>query len=347
MDTMPAGPGYVSHYRLLSKIGAGGMGEVWLAEDTQLPRKVAVKLLPRDAARDPQAVARLLREAQAAATVDHPAVVTVYEAGVSSGAPYLVMQRVEGETLSERLTRGPLPVAEAVTLAERVADALAEVHALGIVHRDLKPSNIILGPRGPKVVDFGVASLKGAAELTSPGSVIGTPLTMSPEQVTGRPADNRSDLWALGVVLYAALTGREPFAGETLASRIFGRRLAATATELVPAGGHARSRPGRDQIAAQGPRSAVRAGGGSPRRPSCLPGRVERRGARASEAPRTARGGALLRGARLFTGGWLPRSRFDRRSDRRSDTPGRIARRLARGRPRLSRPRRATAYAGT
>src|SRR2546427_12292677 len=183
MDTMPAGPGYVSHCRLLSRIGAGGMGEVWLAEDTQLPRKVAVKLLPRAAAGDPGAVARLLREAKAAATVDHPAVVTVYEAGVASGAPYLVMQHVEGETLSERLTRGPLPVAEAVTLAERVADALAEVHALGIVHRDLKPSNIILGPRGPKVVDFGVASLKGAAELTSPGSVIGTPLTMSPEQV--------------------------------------------------------------------------------------------------------------------------------------------------------------------
>ena len=215
MDTVPAGLGFVSHYRLLSKIGAGGMGEVWLAEDTQLPRKVAVKLLPRHAARDPQAVARLLREAQAAATVDHPAVVTVYEAGVWSEAPYLVMQRVEGETLSERLTRGPLPVAEAMTLAERVADALAEVHALGIVHRDLKPSNIILGPRGPKVVDFGVASLKGAVELTSPGSVIGTPLTMSPEQVKGRPADNRSDLWALGVILYAALTGREPFAGET------------------------------------------------------------------------------------------------------------------------------------
>jgi serine/threonine protein kinase/Tfp pilus assembly protein PilF len=215
MDTVPAGPGSVSHYRLLSKIGAGGMGEVWLAEDTQLPRKVAVKLLPRDAARDPQAVARLLREAQAAATIDHPAVVTVYEAGVSSGAPYLVMQRVEGETLSERLTRGPLTVAEAVTLAERVADALAEVHALGIVHRDLKPSNIILGPRGPKVVDFGVASLKGAAELTIPGTIIGTPLTMSPEQVKGWPADNRSDLWALGVVLYAALTGREPFTGQT------------------------------------------------------------------------------------------------------------------------------------
>lgn len=215
MDTTSAGPGSVSHYRLLSKIGAGGMGEVWLAEDTQLPRKVAVKLLPKHAARDPQAVARLLREAQAAATVDHPAVVTVYEAGVWLEAPYLVMQRVEGETLSDRLTRGPLPVAEAMTLVECVADALAEVHALGIVHRDLKPSNIILGPRGPKVVDFGVASLKGSAELTSPGSIIGTPLTMSPEQVKGRPADNRSDLWALGVILYAALTGREPFAGET------------------------------------------------------------------------------------------------------------------------------------
>jgi eukaryotic-like serine/threonine-protein kinase len=215
MDTMPAGPGSVSHYRLLSRIGAGGMGEVWLAEDTQLPRKVAVKLLPRQSAQHPDAVARLLREAQAAATVDHPAVVTVYDAGVWEGTPYLVMQRVEGETLSERLARGPLSVAEAVALAESVADALAEVHALGVVHRDLKPSNIILGPHGPKIVDFGVASLKGATELTSPGAAIGTPQTMSPEQVKGRGADNRSDLWALGVVLYMALTGREPFAGET------------------------------------------------------------------------------------------------------------------------------------
>ena len=127
--------------------------------------------------------------------------VTVYEAGVASGAPYLVMQHVEGETLSERLARGHLPVPEAVALAEHVADALAEVHALGVVHRDLKPSNIILGPHGPKIVDFGVASLKGSADLTSPGAIIGTPEAMSPEQVKGRPADNRSDLWALGVIL--------------------------------------------------------------------------------------------------------------------------------------------------
>src|SRR6267378_209476 len=215
MDTAPISAGFVSHYRLLSRIGAGGMGEVWLAEDTQLPRKVAVKLLPRHAAGDPGAVARLLREAKAAATVDHPAVVTVYEAGVASGAPYLVMQHVEGETLSERLARGHLPVPEAVALAEHVADALAEVHALGVVHRDLKPSNIILGPHGPKIVDFGVASLKGSADLTSPGAIIGTPEAMSPEQVKGRTADNRSDLWALGVILFTALTGRVPFTGDT------------------------------------------------------------------------------------------------------------------------------------
>src|SRR6267378_3137881 len=215
MDTAPISAGFVSHYRLLSRIGAGGMGEVWLAEDTQLPRKVAVKLLPRHAAGDPGAVARLLREAKAAATVDHPAVVTVYEAGVASGAPYLVMQHVEGETLSERLARGRLPVPEAVALAEHVADALAEVHALGVVHRDLKPSNIILGPHGPKIVDFGVASLKGSADLTSPGAIIGTPEAMSPEQVKGRTADNRSDLWALGVILFTALTGRVPFTGDT------------------------------------------------------------------------------------------------------------------------------------
>src|SRR5882724_2238074 len=215
MDTAPISAGFVSHYRLLSRIGAGGMGEVWLAEDTQLPRKVAVKLLPRHVVQDPEAVGRLLREAQAAASVDHPAVVTVYEAGVSAGTPYLVMQLVEGETLSERLERGPLSVVDAVELAERITDALAEVHALGVVHRDLKPSNIILGAHGPKIVDFGVASLKGSIEFTNPGATIGTPQAMSPEQVKGRPADNRSDLWALGVILYTALTGRVPFAGDT------------------------------------------------------------------------------------------------------------------------------------
>src|SRR5215468_300172 len=214
MDTLPSVPAKVSHYRLVERIGRGGMGEVWLAEDTQLPRKVAVKLLSQRLADEPDAVSRLLREAQAAASVDHPAIVSVYEAGLADGQPYIVMQRAEGETLEQRLRAGPLPIAEALSIISRIADALAEVHALGIVHRDLKPANIILGPRGPKILDFGVAQLRGAPQLTAAGTVIGTPLTMSPEQVRGQPVDNRADLWAVGVILYEMLTGRAPFSGD-------------------------------------------------------------------------------------------------------------------------------------
>jgi TolB-like protein len=192
------------------------MGEVWLAEDTQLPRRVAVKLLPRHLAADAAAVERLLREAQAAASVDHPNVVTVHEAGLADGQPYVVMQRVEGETLADRLGRGRLDVPEALALVTAVADALAEVHALGIVHRDLKPSNIMLTPRGPKVLDFGIASVRGGLDLTQTGHMVGTPLFMSPEQLQGRPPDNRTDLWALGVILYVSLTGEMPFTAESL-----------------------------------------------------------------------------------------------------------------------------------
>jgi TolB-like protein/Tfp pilus assembly protein PilF len=203
----------VSHYRLIEPLGHGAMGEVWLAEDTQLPRKVAVKLLPPHLAQDPEAVDRLLREARAAASVDHPAVVTVYEAGLHEGRPFLVMQRVEGETLAERLTHGRLPVGEALELARQISDALAEVHALGIVHRDLKPSNIVLTARGPKVLDFGVAAIKGSPQLTATGVALGTPLAMSPEQLKGLPPDNRSDLWAMGCLIYEMITGTHPFAG--------------------------------------------------------------------------------------------------------------------------------------
>jgi len=123
------------------------------------------------------------------------------------------MQRVEGETLEERLARGALPIGDAIDLALKIADALAEVHALGIVHRDLKPANVILTARGPKVLDFGVASVKGSPRLTATGIAVGTPYAMSPEQMKGLPPDNRSDLWALGVMLYQALTGRRPFEG--------------------------------------------------------------------------------------------------------------------------------------
>ena len=208
----------ISHYRLLELLGRGAMGEVWLAEDLHLPRRVAVKLLPRHLSENAEAVERLLREARSAASIDHPNVVTVHEAGTLDGQPYLVMQRVDGETLERRLARGPLEVAEAVEMASAIADALAEVHALGIVHRDLKPSNIMLTPRGPKILDFGIAAVRGGSQLTEAGHVVGTPLFMSPEQLLGLPPDNRSDLWALGAILYTALTGTQPFGGENLAA---------------------------------------------------------------------------------------------------------------------------------
>ncbi len=233
MTTVPRPAEIVSHYRLLEVLGRGAMGEVWLAEDTQLPRQVAIKLLPRHLAEDPEAVARLLREAQAAASVDHPAVVAVYEAGLADGRPYLVMPRVEGETLEQRLARGPLPVGEVLDIATRITDALAEVHALGIVHRDLKPANIILTARGPKILDFGVAAVRGTPRMTATGATIGTPLSMSPEQLRGQPPDNRSDLWALGVILYEALTGESPFAGaswEAVANRVLNEQPASPAT---------------------------------------------------------------------------------------------------------------------
>ena len=227
----------ISHYRLIELLGRGAMGEVWLADDTQLPRRVAVKLLPLHLAEDHEAVDRLLREAQAAASVDHPAVVTVYDAGLHEGRPYIVMQRVEGETLAERLERGPLEIGEAIELTLRIADALAEVHALGIVHRDLKPANIVLTARGPKILDFGIASIKGSPRMTAVGTAIGTPLAMSPEQLKGLPPDNRADLWALGVILYEALTGRSPFAGpsfEAVASAVL--NLAPPAPSTLRAG---------------------------------------------------------------------------------------------------------------
>jgi eukaryotic-like serine/threonine-protein kinase len=205
----------ISHYRLIELLGRGAMGEVWLAEDTQLPRRVAIKLLPAHLASDHEAVERLLREARAAASVDHPAVVIVHEAGIERGRPYIVMQRVEGETLEERLGRGPLPPREAVAIAAEIADALAEVHALGIVHRDLKPANVILTTRGPKVLDFGVASVQDTSRLTTTGAAVGTPAAMAPEQISGLVPDNRADLWALGVMLYEMLTGKPPFAGRS------------------------------------------------------------------------------------------------------------------------------------
>ncbi|MFL6258819.1 MAG: protein kinase domain-containing protein [Thermoanaerobaculia bacterium] len=202
-------------YRLIREIGAGGMGVVYEAEDSRLRRRVAVKLLLPEYSRDRAAKERFLREARAASALDDPNICTIHDVGEHDSRLYIVMALYEGETLKERLARGPLPVAEARQVAVQVARALARAHEAGIVHRDIKPANVMLARRGDvKVLDFGIAKMKGDSTLTRTGSSPGTPAYMSPEQARGEPVDGRTDLWALGVMLYEMLAGRRPFPGD-------------------------------------------------------------------------------------------------------------------------------------
>src|SRR2546428_386752 len=165
-DALRVGGTIISHYRILQKLGAGGMGEVYLARDTQLGRRVAIKFLPPDSISDEHAKKRLVREARAAATLDHPHICSIYEVGEADGRSFIAMQYVEGETLEARMKRKPFEMSESLSLATQVADALAEAHAHGIIHRDIKPSNIMLASRGQaKVMDFGLAKLIQHAEL--------------------------------------------------------------------------------------------------------------------------------------------------------------------------------------
>ncbi len=218
----------LGRYEIRSKIGAGGMGEVYLAEDTQLGRRVAIKLLPAETISDEHAQKRLVREARAAATLDHPNICSVYEVGEANGRSFIAMQYIEGETLDARIKREPLNLKESLTIASQVVDALAEAHAHGIILRDIKPSNIIITARGQaKVMDFGLAkvvadAVESEAEtqslLTTPGAVVGTVPYMSPEQLRGEHIDGRSDIFSFGVVLYEMLTGQQPFASKSAAA---------------------------------------------------------------------------------------------------------------------------------
>jgi Tol biopolymer transport system component/tRNA A-37 threonylcarbamoyl transferase component Bud32 len=222
-------PTVISHYRILRRLGAGGMGEVYLAEDSLLGRKVAIKVLPARSIADEKARSRLIREARTAARLDHPNICAIHEVGEDQSLSFIVMQHVEGETLAERMGREPLELNEALDVAVQVADALAEAHALGIIHRDLKPSNVMLTARGQaKVMDFGLAKLaldtatdtEASTDLmlTDSGTVVGTAPYMSPEQVRGEALDTRSDLFSFGALLYEAVSGRQPFAAESRAA---------------------------------------------------------------------------------------------------------------------------------
>ena len=206
----------LSHYRVLAHLGGGGMGVVYTAEDTRLKRLVALKFLPPELTRDPEARERFVQEAQAASALDHPNICTIYEIDSADEQLFIAMAYCDGETLKRRLQRGALSVGEALDLAIQTARGLDKAHHAGIVHRDIKPANLMITSDGlVKIVDFGIAKLTNRTGLTRTGTTMGTIAYMAPEQVMGAAVDRRTDLWAVGVVLYEMLTGSSPFSAET------------------------------------------------------------------------------------------------------------------------------------
>ncbi|PYS75032.1 MAG: protein kinase, partial [Acidobacteria bacterium] len=213
----------LGRYEIRSKIGEGGMGEVYLAQDTKLDRKVALKILPAEFREDSERVARFLREAQAASGLNHPNICTIHEINDESDLTFIAMEYIDGKMLAEKIKGDRFDLAQTLDIALQITDALAEAHARGIVHRDIKPSNIMVNGRGQiKILDFGLAK-KTVAEseaetqqfLSQAGTILGTASYMSPEQARGQALDARTDVWSFGVVLYEMVTGERPFVGET------------------------------------------------------------------------------------------------------------------------------------
>src|SRR6058998_1706213 len=246
---MPTPDQILGSYKIVAQIGAGGMGEVFRAHDTRLNREVAIKVLPKDFVSDADRLRRFEQEAKTLAALNHPNILTIHDAGVHEGAPYLVSELLEGKTLREEVNGGALPVRKATEYALQIAHGLAAAHGKGIIHRDLKPENIFVTEDGRvKILDFGLAKLRSAdahirakgtagceladvgirapdaeastlaqstVESTEPGMVLGTPAYMSPEQVRGEPADHRADIFAFGCVLYEMLSGTRAFRRNT------------------------------------------------------------------------------------------------------------------------------------
>ena len=228
-------------YEVIAPLGAGGMGEVYRARDTRLGRDVAIKVLPQHLTSNAEVRSRFEREARTISSLNHPHICTLHDVGREGEDEYLVMELVEGETLAERIGKGPLPMAELLKLGIQIADALDRAHRAGIIHRDFKPGNVMLTKSGAKLMDFGLARASGApgpasasgvtiaaltqsptmaSPLTAEGTLVGTFLYMAPEQLEGKEADARSDLWAFGCTLYEMATGRHAFEGKSQASLI-------------------------------------------------------------------------------------------------------------------------------
>ena len=206
----------ISHYKIVEKLGGGGMGVVYKAEDTKLRRIVALKFLSPDLARDEQAKTRFVHEAQAASALRHPNICTIHDIDeTADNRLFIVMDFYEGKTLKEMIESGPLPIDKAIDIAIQVAQGLAKAHESGVVHRDIKPANILIGQDGiARIVDFGLAKLSGQTMLTKAGSTLGTEAYMSPEQARGESVDHRTDIWSLGVTMYEMVTGQPPFKSE-------------------------------------------------------------------------------------------------------------------------------------
>jgi len=221
----------LSHYKVIEKIGQGGMGEVYRAEDTSLKRDVAIKVLPEQFTKDPQRLARFEREAQLLASLNHPNIAAIHSFEHADEIHFLVLELVPGETLQERVAKGPVPVDEALEVCRQIAEGVEAAHEKGVIHRDLKPANVKVTPEGKvKILDFGLAkafedetpvtdisqSPTLTEEMTRAGVILGTAAYMSPEQAKGKPVDKRADVFAFGALLYELLTGKRAFEGETI-----------------------------------------------------------------------------------------------------------------------------------